>query len=134
MKPSMIAGVIGALALLATGTVQARPIDESQLLPVDQAFALQASAAQRDRIELSWAIADGYYMYRHRTSVEVVDGGFAPGALQLPAGERHTDEFFGEVETYRDRLQAVLPGTADAAARTVTLKVKYQGCADLGVC
>ena len=73
-------------------------------------------------------------MYRHRTSVEVVDGGFAPGALQLPSGERHTDEFFGEVETYRDRLQAVLPGTADAAARTVTLKVKYQGCADLGVC
>ena len=134
MKPSMIAGVIGALALLATGTVQARPIDESQLLPVDQAFALQASAPQRDRIELSWAIADGYYLYRHRTSVEVVDGGFAPGALQLPAGERHTDEFFGEVETYRDRLQAVLPGTADAAARTVTLKVKYQGCADLGVC
>ena len=48
MKPSMIAGVIGALALLATGTVQARPIDESQLLPVDQACARPASPPPRD--------------------------------------------------------------------------------------
>src|SRR5690606_19383881 len=36
--------------------------------------------------------------------------------------------------TYRQRLVASLPGTADAATTTVTLQVKYQGCADLGIC
>ena len=39
-----------------------------EVITVDQAFSLQASATQRDRIELSWAIADGYYMYRERMS------------------------------------------------------------------
>src|SRR3546814_13966727 len=78
-------------------------------------------------------------MYRHRTAVEVVPAagtgaGFAAGELQLPAGERHHDEFFGDVETWRGRLLAVLPGNADAGARNVTLKIRYQSCADLGVC
>src|SRR5690606_14528010 len=69
-----------------------------------------------------------------RTSVEVQGTGFIPGELQFPPGERHHDEFFGDVETYRGRLQATLPGTAGAGATTVALKIRYQGCADLGVC
>lgn len=109
-------------------------VDEDDLLPVDQAFALQAEAPSRNRIVLRWAIAEGYYLYRHRTSVEVVAGGFDTGELSLPNGEKHTDEFFGEVETYRGQLRAVLPGTAGIGADSVQLKVKYQGCADLGVC
>jgi thiol:disulfide interchange protein DsbD len=123
-----------AIALLASIAAPARAVDESDLLPVDQAFALRASAPQRDRIELSWRIADGYYLYRHRISAQVVGAGFAPGELQLPHGERHRDEFFGDVETFRGSLLAVQPGNAPAGATQVTLKVKYQGCADLGVC
>src|SRR5690606_4420008 len=84
--------------------------------------------------EIDWTIADDYYLYRHRTSVRVVEGGFEAGPLQLPAGKRHVDEFFGEVETYRGRLAAVLPGTAAGDAGTLVLEVKYQGCADAGVC
>lgn len=126
-----------ALALCASlmpwQVVQAA-VDEDDLLPVDQAFALQAEATSRNRIVLRWAIAKGYYLYRHRTSVEVVAGGFDTGELTLPNGEKHTDEFFGEVETYRGQLRAVLPGTAEIGADSVQLKVKYQGCADLGVC
>ena len=129
-----------AVAMASTGAMlfapasQARAIDESQLLPVDEAFALQAIAPQRDRVELSWAIADGYYLYRHRISVEVQDTGFGAGELQLPDGEPHHDEFFGDVETYRGTLRATLPGSAEPGAAAVTLKVRYQGCADLGVC
>ena len=122
-----------ALILLAFA-MPASAIDESDLLPVDEAFALTASAPQRDRIELAWAIADGYYLYRQRISVEATAGGFDAGTLALPRGEPHTDEFFGEVETYRGRVVATLPGVAAPGSDTVTLKVKYQGCADLGVC
>jgi thiol:disulfide interchange protein DsbD len=112
----------------------ARAVDEKDLLPVDQAFALSATAPQRDRIELRWKIAPGYYLYRHRISVQVEGGGFAPGTLQMPRGDRHHDEFFGDVETYRGELRATLPGAADAGASRLVLKVKYQGCADAGVC
>jgi thiol:disulfide interchange protein len=122
-----------ALALLAIAA-PAAAIDDSQLLPVDEAFALQARAAGRGRIEIQWTIAEGYYLYRHRTSVQVAEGGFKANPLQLPPGKRHTDEFFGEVETYRGRLDAVLTGAAADDARELSLQVKYQGCADLGIC
>jgi thiol:disulfide interchange protein DsbD len=123
-----------ALALLLAAVPQAHAVDEADLLPVDQAFALSATAPQRDRIVLQWKIAPGYYLYRHRTSVQVEGAGFAAGTLQMPRGDRHHDEFFGDVETYRDVLRATLPGRVSADASRVVLKVKYQGCADAGVC
>ena len=123
--------VFAALLVCASAVGPARAVDESDLLPVDQAFAFSASASSRDRIELNWRIADGYYLYKQRTSVQV-EAGFHAQPLQLPRGAKHHDEFFGEVETYRGQLKAVLPGIA--TGDSVTLKVKYQGCADLGVC
>jgi thiol:disulfide interchange protein len=123
-----------ALASLLLGGTAAQAIDQDDLLPVDEAFALSAAAPARDTVAVRFAIAEGYYLYRHRTSVEVLDGGFTAAPLVLPAGDKHTDEFFGEVETYRDALEATLPGSADASATTLRLRVKYQGCADLGIC
>ena len=118
-----------AAALAAT---PALAVDESDLLPVDQAFVLKARALDRDRIELRWKIADDYYLYRHRTAVKAGTG-FDGGELRLPDGKRHTDEFFGPVETYRGELVAVLDGQASGPG-PVELEVKYQGCADIGIC
>jgi len=123
-----------ALALLvaavATHAPAARAVDEKDLLPVDQAFALQAHAIAHDRIALTWKIAPGYYLYRQRTSAE----GIAGGVLDMPPGKKKHDEFFGEVETYRASLTATYTGTVAPDATSVALTVKYQGCADLGVC
>ena len=122
--------VLCALSLFA---LPALAVSEKDLLPVDQAFALSASATGRDQVRLQWKIAPGYYLYRHRTSVKA-DGGFNAGTLQLPAGERHHDDFFGEVETYRQQLVGTLPGKPAAGTTTVQLEVRFQGCADAGVC
>ena len=73
-------------------------ITQDDLLPVDDAFVLTASAPTRDRIEVRWKITEGYYLYRHRTGVEA-DPGFAAQPLQLPKGKAYRDEFFGDVET-----------------------------------
>ena len=101
------------LLLLLLASLVALPVwaavSEDDLLPVDQAFVVTASAPSRDRIELRWKIADGYYLYRHRTAA-TASGGFQADALRLPAGTPHVDEFFGPVETYRDTLVAVLDG------------------------
>ncbi|MGY0620062.1 protein-disulfide reductase DsbD [Lysobacter sp. A378] len=118
--------VLAALALPAGAA-----INPDDLLPVDEAFAVSARAGSADAVAIQWKIADGYYLYRHRISV-TTDAGFEARPLQLPKGQAHEDEFFGKVETYRDRLSARLPGTAAAASTTLT--VKYQGCADLGIC
>ena len=119
-------------ACAALSAPAAFAIDESDLLPVEQAFVLTADAVAPDRIEVRWVIADGYYLYRHRTDVQAVAPATA-GKVRLPDGEPHEDEFFGKTETYRERLVATLPGV-NANGGTVTLGVKYQGCADLGIC
>ncbi len=124
---------VAALCALLVVCLPAWAVSEKDLLPVDEAFGLTAQARDRDRVEISWKIAPGYYLYRHRTTVKA-DAGFDAEALQLPAGKKHHDDFFGEVETYRERLTGVLPGKAADGADTVTLEVRYQGCADAGVC
>jgi thiol:disulfide interchange protein DsbD len=106
-------------------------IDESDLLLVDDAFALTARATGPDAIAVEWRIAEGYYLYRHRMSAEAT-GGAQASALALPRGKAHTDEFFGRVETFRDRVRGTLTGVGGAGV--VNLQVKYQGCADLGIC
>jgi thiol:disulfide interchange protein len=133
LRRGLVSVIVASAALsLWIGPVQA--FDEDDLLPVDQAFVLRAQATAADRIELRWTIAPGYYLYRHRTKAQILDTGIAAGALQLPKGEAHNDEFFGPTETYRNRLLATLPEIVDAGGRTLRLKVQYQGCADAGVC
>ena len=76
---SRIAALLLALAPLPT---LAQAMDPSELPPVDSVFQLSAAAPARDRIELRWKIAPGYYLYRHRTKVDVLGTGFQAGALQ----------------------------------------------------
>lgn len=124
---------LAALALcLAAVAPASAAVDEADLLPVDQAFAPSARATSADRVVLDWKIADGYYLYRHRIKVAAA-GGARLGAIELPHGTPHEDEFFGRVETFRGHLTAAVPVVA-AGGDSVTLKIGYQGCADAGVC
>ena len=102
------------LALLAALSFArtAQAVDEADLLPIDEAFALTATATERGRIELHWEIADGYYLYRHRMGAELLSPGFKVNPLELPDGIAYTDEFFGDVETYRGDVTGVLTGAA----------------------
>lgn len=109
-------------------------VDEKDLLPVDQAYVLSAKVIARDKIEFTWKIAPGYYLYRHRMSVTSSDGNFKTEALQLPEGQHKKDQFFGEVQTYRNEVIGIQTGTAADGINSVSFLVKYQGCADLGVC
>ena len=103
----------------------------AELLELEKAFRFSAQA--RDgAVEVSFAIADGYYLYRDKFRF-AAEGNpqVRLGAPQLPAGIRHKDEFFGEVETYRRSVSIRIP--AEGQGR-FDLKVTSQGCADVGVC
>ncbi|QSX79471.1 protein-disulfide reductase DsbD [Agrilutibacter solisilvae] len=124
--------VLSACSLLLPTPARAGSCtDDQDLMAVEEAFVLQASAPSDGAIRLAWKVAPGCYLYRHQIKVQA-EKGFDAQALQLPAGEVHQDEFFGRVETYRNELVAMLPGKATGA--TATLRVRYQGCADAGIC
>ncbi|WP_249730802.1 protein-disulfide reductase DsbD domain-containing protein [Enterobacter roggenkampii] len=74
-----LAGLALLLALPATSAVA----QDFELPPVDEVFVLSAQATAPDRIEVRWRIADGYYLYRHRTSVKA-DAAFTGATLALP--------------------------------------------------
>jgi thiol:disulfide interchange protein DsbD len=134
MKPWIAAALSAALALPGLFVSPAYAVGVEDLLPVDQAYKLEAKAVGRERVEFTWTIAPGYYLYRHRFAVAAADASFKAGPLQLPEGTKHHDQFFGDVQTYRGSVTATVTGEASANATSASFKVKYQGCADVGVC
>ncbi|HEX7770085.1 MAG TPA: protein-disulfide reductase DsbD domain-containing protein, partial [Dokdonella sp.] len=111
---------------VASGAARAQ---EDELLPVEQAFALDAKIVEAGKVALHWQIAPDYYMYRSRIKAKSSQAGVTLGTLELPAGEQKHDEFLGDVEVYHHAVDAVLPySITDAAAKTLTVTVTAQGC------
>ncbi|HDS6850797.1 TPA: protein-disulfide reductase DsbD [Enterobacter cancerogenus] len=101
----------------------------SNFIPADQAFVFDFQQNQHD-LNLTWQVKEGYYLYRKQVSITPAQA--SVGALQMPAGEWHEDEFYGKSEIYRQRLN--VPVTVNQADTGATLTVTYQGCADAGFC
>ena len=112
--------------LLASPGLHAAQADE--LLPIEQAFRVEAKALDHDTVQLDWKLAEHYYLYRDRIKVTTADAGLALGAHELPAGEKKHDEFLGDVEVYHKDFSSTQKLTAPAAAAQITLAVRYQGC------
>lgn len=112
----------------------AAAVSEADLLPVDQAYPVSIQANSATEIQINWKITDGYYLYKHRFAVSAADASVQVAPLLLPAGNKHHDEFFGDVETYRQNVSATVQIQNPNQLRVISLKVKYQGCADIGVC
>jgi thiol:disulfide interchange protein DsbD len=102
------------------------------LLEPEKAFRFSARALDASSVEVTFVIADGYYMYRERFKF-AADGNPAVrlGAPEFPPGLVHKDEFFGETQVYRKIVRIRLPVEGEGR---FDLKVISQGCADLGVC
>jgi thioredoxin:protein disulfide reductase len=100
------------------------------LLEPEKAFRFSARVLDASLVEVHFAIADGYYMYRERFQFSAT-GAASLGAPQLPAGIRHKDEFFGEMQVYRGQARIRIPVQGSG---NLELKVVSQGCADIGVC
>jgi thiol:disulfide interchange protein DsbD len=119
---TFLASHIGALAA------------DLKLLPPEQAFRFAARALDTRTLEANFTIANGYYLYRDKMSFAVEPEGIALDATTLPPGKLKEDEFFGRVQTYRDRVVVRLSMTQPAPGQSITLRADSQGCADAGVC
>jgi len=122
-----------ALALAAPAAAQFKlGGGADNLLEPEKAFRFSARVLDASSVEVTFAIADGYYMYRERFKF-AADGNPAVrlGAPEFPRGLAHKDEFFGETQVYRKNVRIRLPLEGEGR---FDLKVISQGCADAGVC
>ncbi|MEN9704468.1 MAG: hypothetical protein RLZZ393_347 [Pseudomonadota bacterium] len=105
-------------------------------LPPEQAFRVDARATAPDRIEVTYGIAKGYYLYRNKLKFGTpAPDVIALGQAGLPEGETKTDDYFGTQQVYHHDFVARLPVMrAGREAMTVPVKLTWQGCADAGLC
>ena len=127
-------GALQALSDLGAGFGFGNADDE--LLPPDEAFQLDVQVSDANTLAASWIIAEGYYLYRHTFGFEIEPtDGVTLAPEQIPDGEHKTDEFFGKIQVYHQQAQATIPVQRSGSEATpIVLTVKYQGCAERGVC
>ena len=105
-----------------------------EFLDPEVAFKLSGRALDGQRIEIRFDIAEGYYLYGDKFSVDTSPAGAKPPTLNIPKGKVKYDETFQkDVETFRDSVTLTL-SLAEAASSPFKLLVGNQGCADNGLC
>ena len=107
---------------------------EDDLLPVDEAFVMNARFDGANELVVAWQIAPGHYLYSDKLGFGV-DGGLGLGAARLPEGEPHYDENFGDVEVFYDYVEATIPfSRASPDEMPVTVRGQFQGCRENSIC
>ena len=105
-------------------------------LKLEEAFPFFVSELSPGKYRVTWTLAPDHYLYRHAfkftlRQTERSEG--QPIDSVLPEGLQKTDQFFGQIEAYYDKV------SVDLDLRTVpgpdaSIIIQYQGCADWGFC
>ena len=117
--------------LLVAWSSLATAIEFDEIKEFGEVFEVSAQANDRQKIEVSWKIADGFYLYNNkflRFKTETI--GVVLGEAEIPAGKPVFDELLGEeVIKFHDRLTVVVPLESVApGVELVSLKLRSQGC------
>lgn len=119
----------------------------SDPLAPEVAFVPTVTSTESDTITVDFAIEDGYYLYRDKTSFSieslqplssfssiVTQTKFELGEPSYPEALIMDDDFFGEMAIYRKKASIDIPYTTASTLKGGMLAVKFQGCADIGLC
>ncbi len=108
-------------------------LEGPELLKQYEAFPAVISN-ENGEVHANFTIAEEYFLYKHAFAFEA-NNGVQLGEPNIPIGKKKLDDFFGEVETYRQSVKVSVPITyIPDGVEDFTVNVKSQGCADLGVC
>lgn len=128
--------LITPLAHAASGDFSLAP-GSNTFLPPQVAFKPSATAINNTQIEVRFDTQPGYYLYRSKLAVEatgLIPADVRMSASGLPPGQQKDDPNFGPTEIYSDPLIWPVTITGGQRPLTLTLSVRYQGCASQGVC
>jgi len=120
--------------LLLTSSFGAADIIKNQVefLSPEKAFQPSIKLIENNHLEVSWDIEKGYYLYlgMFEFSVDNLDTKIIK--VDMPEGKKKKDEFFGDVDVYYNSTKANI--YFDKITSKTNLILKYQGCADAGLC
>lgn len=100
-----------------------------EFLKADEAF-ITTIKQQGDKISVDFQIAPGYYLYRQQFNFQ--SSNLTLDMPILPEGIIHEDQYYGVQQIYRERLTFKL--NIKKAANNAKLSIRFQGCADKGLC
>ncbi len=115
----------------------ANALEFDEIKEFGEVFRISAQVDNQRRVQVSWDIADGYYLYNNKFLGFSTDtAGLVLGEPVIPAGERKFDELLGEeVVKYHDRLTISLPlESVQPGLDIFSLKVRSQGCLENVLC
>ena len=109
---------------------------QERVLDADEAFQLVVDVLNPSTVEARWAIAPGYYLYRSKFRLKLVENEKANiTALDIPVGEPKDDPYLGQQEVFHREATLVAHLHRDSLSeQTVQIRADYQGCAEVGVC
>lgn len=103
--------------------------EEPEFLQVDEAFQFDFSQ-EGEQLILTWQIADGYYLYKKQFKTVLKEAEI--GMPKFPIAEQVEDEFYGLSDVFRGKLDIRYP--IISSVQNGIVKIRYQGCADAGLC
>ncbi|MFT7528223.1 MAG: thiol:disulfide interchange protein DsbD [Arenicella sp.] len=132
---AMAIAMVCGLAISSPANAQFFSKKTLDLLPEEQAFSVTAAISDSGLIKVNWSIADDYYMYRERFSIEATSSEAEVGEVAYPSGVVEDDPEFGEVIVYFYNAELTAPLAGRLQTSSLALLVKGQGCnKPVGVC
>ncbi|MES2918187.1 MAG: protein-disulfide reductase DsbD [Pseudomonadota bacterium] len=132
--PLLLLAGLALLLVLAPAPALAQlkkigPATQTSFLRAEEAFQLVPSRSA-DGLSLGFEVTPGYYLYRDRFGFSSDDAGLRLGTPVYSApGEWKDDPTFGRVQVHHESLTVTLPASGSGL-----LRVRWQGCADAGLC
>ncbi len=138
MATSSPAAALSSLSTLG----QSLGLNDSDEIPTaEEAYQLTVTQDTPTELLLDWAITPGTYLYQDKIKASLSETDKVKlGQFQLPKAlikkdALRTDGTIGDLPVYYNRLQLRIPIERLTTATIETgLQVRYQGCADAGVC
>lgn len=117
------------VALILAFLLVSQVIAADDFLKPSEAFQVEIDSTKK---EVTWTIADGYYLYKSRVKVSLAEDKTASIPFYfLTKAEEKDDPNFGLVNVFHNHMAIAIDQSKDQLGN---LKITYQGCAAAGLC
>jgi thiol:disulfide interchange protein DsbD len=106
-------------------------LEKKNTIPEAKKVFIVTSYVDKNSINVSWEIKDGFYLYLNSVQVKK-NTKIIPYTVIYSDQSTYSDEFFGTTEILRQEFQIAI-NNSDLLDLSNIL-IKYQGCSDSGFC
>ena len=109
--------------------------ETKKFLPAGMVFQMTSRASAPNQYTLTWRVAQGYYLYKDQMKIVATDGAMVSSIKWTTPTQSKDDPTFGQVQVFHNQAVAVVTvNTNKVTTGQPTLNVRYQGCAEGGLC